>query len=126
MSAFVPGLCSVTMRHLGVEEVAKIAAECGLGAIEWGGDVHVPPGDAAAAHRARTASLAAGLDCASYGSYLLADHDREPDTIARVLDTAVELGAPNVRVWTPFGIEPGASETNAVVDALDDDRRRRG
>ena len=114
MSAVTPGLCSVTMRHLGVEEVAKIAAECGLVAIEWGGDVHVPPGDAGAVNRARTATRAAGLDCASYGSYLLADHDRQPGTIARVLDTAVDLGAPNVRIWTPFGIEPGAPAPKAL------------
>ena len=47
----VPGLCSVTMRQLGVEEVAKLAAESGLRAIEWGGDIHVPPGDPTARTR---------------------------------------------------------------------------
>ncbi len=114
----VPGLCSVTMRHLEVEEVAKVAAEAGLRAIEWGGDVHVPPGDAAAAGRARTATAAAGLETASYGSYLLADGDASPDTTARVLDTALALGAPNVRVWAPFGIEPGSSRTGEVAEAV--------
>jgi sugar phosphate isomerase/epimerase len=112
------GLCSVTVRHLGIEEVAKLAAEAGLTAIEWGGDVHVPPGDAAAAKRARVVCAAAGLRCASYGSYLLADGDGSPDVIATVLDTAVALGAPNVRVWTPFAVEPGSSRTGEVVDAL--------
>lgn len=118
MSSIVPGLCSVTMRHLGVEDVAKLAAEAGLRALEWGGDVHVPPGDAGAARRARVATDAAGLVSASYGSYLLADGDGSAGTVARVLDTAVALGAPNVRVWTPFGIEPGSSRTGEVVDAL--------
>ena len=118
MSVIVPGLCSVTMRHLGIEEVARLAAEAGLRAIEWGGDVHVPPGDVAAAARVRAASEAAGVTCASYGSYLLADGDGAPETVARVLDTAVELGASNVRVWTPFGVEPGSRRTNEVVDAL--------
>jgi 3-dehydroshikimate dehydratase len=114
----VPGLCSVTMRHLGIEEVAKVAAETGLRSIEWGGDVHVPPGDATAAARARLATEAADLVSASYGAYLLADSDAAPDTIARVLDTAVALGAPNVRVWAPFGVEPGSPRAAEVTDAL--------
>lgn len=114
----IPGLCSVTVRHLGIEEVAKLAAEAGLTAIEWGGDVHVPPGDVGGAKRARVAGAAAGLVCASYGSYLLADGDGSPAVIANVLDTAVALGAPNVRVWTPFGVEPGSPRTGEVVDAL--------
>ena len=38
--------------------------------------------------------------------------------MARVLDTALDLGAPNVRVWAPFGIEPGSPRTGEVVDAL--------
>jgi sugar phosphate isomerase/epimerase len=118
VTAIRPGLCSVTVRHLGIEEVARLAAEAGLLAIEWGGDVHVPPGDVDATARARAASAAAGVMCASYGSYLLADGDRAPETVARVLDTAVDLGAPNLRVWTPFGIEPGSHRTHEVVDAL--------
>ena len=60
----------------------------------------------------------AGLECASYGSYLLADGDGAKETALRVLDTAVALGAPNVRVWTPFGVDPGSLRTGEVVDAL--------
>jgi sugar phosphate isomerase/epimerase len=106
------------MRQLSVEEVARLAAEAGLRAIEWGGDVHVPPGDDAAVRRAVIATEVAGLECASYGSYLLADGDGAKETAVRVLDTAVALGAPNVRVWTPFGVEPGSPRTGEVVDAL--------
>lgn len=118
MTALVAGLCSVTMRQLGIEEVARLAAEAGLHAIEWGGDVHVPPGDADAATRARIATDAAGLGCASYGSYLLADGDSSAAVVARVLETAIDLGAPHVRIWAPFGVEPGSPGTPAVVDAL--------
>jgi sugar phosphate isomerase/epimerase len=118
VSPITPGLCSVTMRHLTVEEVVKVAAEAGLRAIEWGGDVHVPPGDDAAVRRTVIAADAAGVACASYGSYLLADGDGAKETALRVLDTAVALGAPNVRVWTPFGVDPGSSRTGEVVDAL--------
>ena len=43
------GLCSVTLRACSIEEVVAIAAGAGLECIEWGADVHVPPGDLEAA-----------------------------------------------------------------------------
>jgi sugar phosphate isomerase/epimerase len=112
------GLCSVTFRALTVDQVARLAAEAGLTAIEWGGDVHVPPGDDEAVARTRRAAEAAGLTTVSYGSYLLADGDASAATVARALDTAVALGAPNVRVWAPFGVEPGSDRAREVVTAL--------
>ncbi len=39
------GLVSVTFRQLSPEEIVRVAREAGLTVIEWGGDVHVPPGD---------------------------------------------------------------------------------
>jgi hypothetical protein len=54
------GLCSVTLRSLAVDEVLATAAGARLGAIEWGGDVHVPPGSPAArdvGHRTNDAGL---------------------------------------------------------------------
>ncbi|MGB8857768.1 MAG: TIM barrel protein [Ilumatobacteraceae bacterium] len=103
-AAILPGLCSVTFRQLPIEAVALAAAEAGLLAIEWGADVHVPPGDAAAAHRATEASARSGITITSYGSYL---QPSAPDgEIATVLDTAAALGARTVRVWTPFGVLP--------------------
>ena len=44
MTPILAGVCSVTFRALSVEEVAQLAASAGVQAIEWGGDVHVPPG----------------------------------------------------------------------------------
>jgi sugar phosphate isomerase/epimerase len=108
----------VTVRELGVEEVARLAAAAGLRAIEWGGDVHVPPGDHDAVNRARDATASAGLTTASYGSYLLADFDVSTVTVTRVLDTAVALGAPNVRVWAPLGVETGSARAGDVASAL--------
>src|SRR5262245_17804648 len=63
------GLCSVTLRACSIDEVVAVAVGAGLECIEWGGDVHVPPGDLEAARRARSATSAAGLRVASYGSY---------------------------------------------------------
>ena len=89
-----PGLCSVTLRRLGVEDVVAAAAAAGLEAIEWGADVHVPPGDLDAAERARSACAAAGLAVASYGSYFRAGEDED---FAPVLASARALGAPRIR-----------------------------
>jgi 3-dehydroshikimate dehydratase len=88
------GLCSVTLRALSVDEVVEVAAGAGLSCIEWGADVHVPPGDLDAARRAREATVAAGLRVASYGSYW-----RCAGPFDAVLASARELGAPRVRVW---------------------------
>jgi 3-dehydroshikimate dehydratase len=104
-----PGLCSVTFRRLAVPEVVALAAAAGLAGIEWGGDGHVPPGDRAAAADAARHTTGGGLRVASYGSYLFA----EPGSIAGigpVLDTAEVLGTDLVRVWCPFGVEPGATD----------------
>ncbi len=118
MRPFRPGLCSVTCRALPLEQVVDLAASAGVEAIEWGGDVHVPHGDLAAAELAVVRSAAAGLEVVSYGSYLFLDGDVERH-LGAVLDTAAVLRAPGVRVWCPFGIEPGApsSERAAVVRA---------
>ena len=103
-----PGLCSITVRQLGVDEVVDLAARSGLAAIEWGADVHVPPGDLAAAQHVAEAGAAAGIASPSYGSYLFGEESG--DDIAKVFDTALALGAENVRVWTPFGSEPGCDD----------------
>lgn len=113
-----PGLCSVTLRALGIDDVARLAGECGLGAIEWGADVHVPPGDAGAAARARAASDAAGVAIASYGSYAFAAAAPDEAETAVVLDTAAALGAPNVRVWAGFGGEADTPPSAALVAGL--------
>src|SRR3954470_14190851 len=103
-----PGLCSVTLRRLGVEDVVRVAAEAGLEAIEWGGDVHVPPGDDAAADAARAAGEAAGVAVASYGSYFRAGDD-PLEAFAAVRDTAERLGAPRIRIWAGSAGSAGAA-----------------
>jgi sugar phosphate isomerase/epimerase len=91
----VPGLVSVTFRDRGVPELLDLMGECGLRAVEWGGDVHVPAGDFGAAERTRAQCAAVHIAVAAYGSYYRAD---ETDPVP-VLETAALLGAPLVRVW---------------------------
>jgi sugar phosphate isomerase/epimerase len=105
-----PGLCSVTFRGLTTDEVIDAAVRAGVEAIEWGADVHAPPGGGTwiAALAARTRD--AGLEVVSYGSYLgMAPAAGEVDADA-VLDTAEQLGAPMVRVWTELGVTPDAPD----------------
>jgi sugar phosphate isomerase/epimerase len=113
-----PGLCSVTLRGRSIDDVVRLAAECRLEAIEWGGDGHVPPTDVAASTRARAASTAAGLDVASYGSYAFAAGIPDDEETAALLDTALALGAPSVRVWAGFGTEAGTAAYTALVAGL--------
>jgi sugar phosphate isomerase/epimerase len=95
-----PALLSVTFRKLPAEDVVRLAAENGLRAIEWGGDIHAPPRDLAAVARVRDLTLAAGLSVCAYGSYYrIGVRDPAAPTFAEVLTAARTLGAPLIRVW---------------------------
>lgn len=93
-----PGLCSVTFRSSEPAEVIQAVTQAGLEAIEWGGDMHVPTGNDVRAKEVKERTAEAGLVVASYGSYLRlgACTQREQEDVLR---TAVELGAPRIRVW---------------------------
>ncbi|MPZ80220.1 MAG: TIM barrel protein [Actinophytocola sp.] len=107
----VPGLVSVTFRHLGVAEIVPLVAGAGLRAIEWGGDVHVPTPVAARDAAARCA--AAGVEIAAYGSY----YRCAGDGFADVLATAVALGAARIRVWA--GRHGSAAEPDRAAVVAD-------
>lgn len=92
------GLCSVTFRALACEQVLELAVRAGVRGIEWGGDVHVPPGALDRAKTVREESAARGIAIASYGSYVEAGVTSRED-FADVLATASALGAPNIRIW---------------------------
>jgi len=93
------GICSVTFREAGIEEIANLAKLAELDAIEWGGDVHVKPGDMAAAGIARKATLDAGLEVCSYGSYYRVLNEKEKQDFEPVLESALALGADTIRIW---------------------------
>lgn len=115
----LPGLCSVSFRNLPAAEIARRAADAGLGAIEWGGDVHVPAGDLAQAQAVARISAAAGLRCVSYGSYWRAGAD-DLRALDAVLASASALGAPVVRVWagTVDARHASLAQRRTVAEAL--------
>ncbi|WP_433273476.1 sugar phosphate isomerase/epimerase family protein [Actinosynnema sp. CS-041913] len=115
------GLASVTFRDRPVEQVVGLAADAGLGVVEWGGDVHVPPGDLAGAARAARLCRENGLAVGTYGSYYKPGAS-DPADFAPVLATAEALGAPRIRVWA--GVKGSADVGPAERAVITDDLRR--
>jgi sugar phosphate isomerase/epimerase len=121
--AVMSGLVSVTFRQLDVEAIVELAAKAGIDGIEWGGDVHVKPGDDDAADQARELCESHGLAIPSYGSYLRLGHT-STDEMLQVLDTAEQLGAANVRVWP--GKQGSAESDEAYRNLVAKDFERLG
>lgn len=119
MTTTRPGLCSVTFRAHTPEQIIEAAAAAKLEVIEWGGDVHVPPGDVRTAERVATATRSAGLLSCSYGSYYRATPSEE---LAPVLDSAEALGVDRVRIWAgrTASKDLSAGERAALADRLQD------
>jgi sugar phosphate isomerase/epimerase len=115
------GLVSITFRKLSPAEVVALVRKAGLRGIEWGGDVHVPHGDLGRAREVRALTEEAGLTVAAYGSYYRAGFSEANGLPFRhVLDSAVALGAPTIRVWAgnKGSAEMSEEERRAVVDDL--------
>jgi sugar phosphate isomerase/epimerase len=95
-----PGLVSVTFRKLTPQQVVAAARDAGIRSIEWGGDIHVPHGDVEVARSVAALTRDAGLSVSAYGSYYRAGAKTEKDpAFPAVLDSAVAMGAPVIRVW---------------------------
>ena len=105
-----PGLVSVTFRQLAPESIVDLCVKSGLRTIEWGGDIHVPPGDAGGASRVGEMTCAAGLSVAAYGSYYRLSVP-DASSFKGVLAAAVALGAPAIRVWAG---NRGSADTDAA------------
>ncbi|MCY2954692.1 MAG: TIM barrel protein [Planctomycetota bacterium] len=94
----LPGVASVTFRKLSARQVVEAAAKAKLAGIEWGGDIHVPHGRADVAREVAAMTRDAGVAVSSYGSYYRLGQET-PEVLPRVVETAVALGAPIIRVW---------------------------
>ena len=98
-------LLSVTFRSMTIAQVAETAARGGVDAIEWGSDVHVKAGDAAAIDAAVAACKQYGLAVSAYGAYYNCDGTED---FAPYVETAKKLGTNIIRVWAKNGIESSA------------------
>ncbi|MFB5662819.1 sugar phosphate isomerase/epimerase family protein [Alteribacillus sp. HJP-4] len=81
-----------------VEEIIELAGETKLDGIEWGGDVHVRPGNIEGAVKTAQLTREAGLVTSSYGSYYRVGA-KNVFSFEEVLETALHLHAPSIRVW---------------------------
>jgi 3-dehydroshikimate dehydratase len=108
-----PGLVSVTFRELSLEKIVDLVAQAELTGIEWGGDVRVPHGDQGQARAVRRMTVETGLTVAAYGSYYRAGHP-ETGPFEAILETAIELDAPSVRVWAG---KRGSADADAAYRA---------
>lgn len=93
---WISGLVSVSFRKETPETIIQAVKDTGLSAIEWGGDVHVPPTDLENAARIGRLTKEAGLSVAAYGSYFRLGTGGD---FAPVLAAAKALGAPVIRIW---------------------------
>lgn len=116
------GIVSVSFRKLTAEEIIKATADCGLKAIEWGSDIHVPSGDIETAKRVKKMTEDAGLICGSYGTYFgdfIETEASEEDIMPYIL-TAEALGVKDLRVWAGYkwSWEASPEHFNMIVKTM--------
>jgi sugar phosphate isomerase/epimerase len=110
------GMLSVTFRDREAREIVDLAAATGLQGIEWGGDVHVLPGDTTCATEVARLTTNAGLSVAAYGSYYrIGASEAQGMAFDAVLATAQALCAPLIRVWAG---EKGSADADDAYRAL--------
>ncbi len=116
------GICSLTLSKLPVETVVDVVKRAGLAGIEWWGKDHVPHGDTVIAAKVKALTESAGLEVSSYGSYYKAGiSESEGLRFSSVLETAVALNAPTIRVWASncgFASVDSAFVTKVVDDSI--------
>jgi hypothetical protein len=111
-----PGLLSITFRSLPAADICILAQRGNLRGIEWGGDIHVPPGDVQTARDVAQLTRDHGLSVASYGSYYRAGMKTN---FAPVLESALELDAPSIRVWAgEASANCGAARRAEIINDL--------
>lgn len=103
------GIISVTFRPKSPSEIVSLSKKADLDSIIWGGDVHVPHGDLAAAQKAAELCRNAGIDTSVYGSY----YKLSGEGFENVIKTAEELGSDVIRIW---------AGTKGSTDVSEEDR----
>ena len=120
------GLTSVTFRKLPAEKIVELAALCRLDGIEWGGDIHLVPGDKRTAKKIKRLCESNALEIFSYGSYYSVDRaENYVDDFLLNLETCLELGVKVMRIWScklsfdsipPSFVDEVAEKTAIVAD----------
>lgn len=91
------GMTSLTLGGFTPAQVVAIAKEAGIQGIEWGvSEGHMTLGDAQRADEIRKLSRESGIEIFSLGAYC---HMEDREECDQVLETALLLGAPVIRIW---------------------------
>lgn len=119
MNRFGLGLVSVTLAQDSIGQVISTAEQCGIEGIEWSARHHIMPGDERSAQEASRLCSLTGITIASYASYFQAGVD-DPQAASALVETALALGAPLVRVWAGrMGLTIGHPEQASFTAAID-------
>lgn len=119
----IPGICSLTLKTLSPEEVIRFASDHQLKAIEWWAGGHVIPGEVGRAAEVGRLTREAGITVSSYGSYYRAGVSEAAGMpFAPVLDAAVALGAPTIRIWAG-NKNPAMADAAWVAQVIADTNR---
>lgn len=106
---------TVTFRNLSRSTIAKVAVDCDIMNIEWGGDVHLPMGDKKAIDEVLELNEKFGLRALSYGSYYRVG-SCDYDAFQNIADTANAIGAKVIRVW--LGSASSEKTTKGLYDKM--------
>lgn len=89
---------TVTFRGLSRDAIAKVASDCSVYDIEWGGDIHLPISDKYAISEVKELNEKYNLHSLSYGSYYRVG-DGDLSSFKNIVDTASAIDAKVIRVW---------------------------
>lgn len=106
---YTVGFTSVTFRELSARKIAMLSDKNDIRHLEWGGDVHLPAGNAAVADEISALQKKFNLRAESYGTYYrLGQKDFE--RFKEICETASAVGAKTIRIWQG---DKGSAETDA-------------
>ena len=112
-----PGLCTLTLAECSPAEIVELCVQAKLTHVEWWGKAHVPAGGLDRAREVGELTRAAGLEIATYGSYYrVGESESQGLSFDDVLQTAVALTAPAIRVWA--GAQGSADCTEPHREAI--------
>ena len=114
------GFTSTSFRQIkSLEQIVKIAADCGADCIEWGGDIHVKNENDAL--KAKELCDSYGISVCSYASYYRVG-DGNAAEWERICRIAAALGAEWIRVW--LGRRDSEKTDAATYNKIIDDARK--
>jgi len=109
----------LTLAECSPADIVLLCVQAKLTHIEWWGKAHVPAGNVERAREVGDLTREAGLTVATYGSYYrVGESESQGLSFDDVLQTAVALKAPAIRVWAgAHGSDACTEQQRAAVIA---------